>query len=207
MEQLCPISLETLLDYHESRLSAAMQHEVAVHLATICLSCQARLEWIRTVEPLLSESLRPVMTPSPQAKANALRLARLLPSPIQPAGWKRFIAQLRLEENVSFVPMGARGDTSLSLQQIYTTATHVITLWDEAESPQHHYLIGQVYERSGQLLFPSSVVLLSPGSEDRDAIQEGSEFHLSDVAPGRYAIRCELDAADIILPDVEVGSP
>lgn len=152
-----------------------------------------------TLEALLSDALAPTPTPSPQTMAYVRGLARLL-RPDRPAPKVAWLSSVG-----GLVAAGARG-AAAGAQRVYETDQHVVTLWDEAEDAGRHYVIGQVYARSGGAMTPRAVALLLPDDTERAASCEGTEFHLTDVAPGTYLIRCTLDADELIIPGVAVGA-
>jgi hypothetical protein len=150
-------------------------------------------EWLETT---LCMALAPEPAPSGEALGFALGLARLLPQPSRPSLIARLVSGGQ--------PLAtARGGEAQ--QRLYETDQHLITLWDETDRHATRYLIGQVYEKEKGPLVPESVTLFSGSSTEQAAQQEGSEFHVTRVAPGTYTLRCTLESADILLPEVEVG--
>lgn len=150
-------------------------------------------EWLETT---LRATLAPEPMPSEEAQAFALGLTRLLPRPERPTLLARLLP--------SGQPLAsARG--SEAQQRIYETDQHLLTLWDETDTGESRYVIGQVYDKTHGPLHPQEVAFFSPHSPERHARQEGSEFHLEKVAPGTYALRCSLPELDILVTGVEVG--
>ena len=149
-----------------------------------------------TLEATLKTALAPEPAPSAEALSFAVGLARMLPQPQRPSLMARLVSggqQLAT----------ARGGESL--QRLYETESHLITLWDEADSGASRYLIGQVYDKASGPLVPESVTIFATHLAEKNARQEGSEFHLPQVAPGTYVLRCSLKSAEIVLSEVEVG--
>ena len=151
-------------------------------------------EWL---EETLRTALLPEPAPSAETLAFAVGLARLLPQRNRPSLLARLVSGSQTLAH-------ARG--SEAQQRLYETDQHLITLWDETDTNATRYLIGQVYEKSSGPLVPESVTLFSPQNAQQSARQEGSEFHMAQVAPGTYALRCALESVDIVLSEVEVGS-
>jgi hypothetical protein len=149
-------------------------------------------EWL---EARLRAGLATEPAPSQETLAFAVGLARLLPKTSRPS----LVARL-----VSGSLATARGGEAQ--QRLYETESHLITLWDEGDSGASRYLIGQVYAKNSGPLVPESVMLFADKQKEFNARQEGSEFHLARIAAGRYTLRCALADADIVLPDVEVGT-
>ena len=151
-------------------------------------------EWLETT---LRSALEPEPVPSAEALSFALGLARMLPRVHRPSLLAHLVSGGQ--------PLAtARGGEAQ--QRLYETESHLITLWDETDSGASRYLIGQVYAKNNGPLVPESVTLFSVQSPQKNARQEGSEFHVAGVAPGVYALRCALESADILLPEVEVGT-
>lgn len=151
-------------------------------------------EWLETT---LRAALAEEPAPSPETLAFSVGLARLLPRVDRPSLLARLISGGQ--------PLAtARGGEAQ--QRVYETDSHLITLWDEADAGTSRYLIGQVYDKASGPLIPEAVVLFSARQAETSAQQEGSEFHVAGVAPGTYSLRCALESADILLPEVEVGS-
>lgn len=197
MRPSCTISLEQLLDFSEGRLAPAARVALEQHLATGCATCQESLAWLGEALPALA----PLPPPSDAALRFARGLARLLPQP-EPRP-ERVSVLARLVPGSGGAPLTARG--AGTVQRLYETDEHLITLWDEADRAGTRYLIGQVYAREGSPLVPEAVVLLPQEGAGRTAEQEGSEFHAAGVPPGTYLLQCTLAAVEIYLPEVEVG--
>ncbi|WP_309719513.1 hypothetical protein [Armatimonas sp.] len=150
-------------------------------------------EWLETT---LRAALAEEPAPSQETLTFAVGLARMLPRADRPSLLARLVSGGQTLAT-------ARGGEAQ--QRLYETDQHLITLWDEADSGASRYLIGQVYEKNNGPLVPESVMLFSAQCVEKNARQEGSEFHVAGVAPGVYALRCSLATADILLPGVEVG--
>lgn len=199
MPARCTTSLETLLALRDDALPASEAAALRRHVDQGCPDCAERLAWLARTIPALA----PPPTPSPAARAYVQSLARLLPRPEPRPNLVRYIAEaLAPSLRPAAIPAGARGGRTL--QRLYETDAHLLTLWDEPDDTAGRYLIGQVYAREGGPLLPRDVVLLGAGAT-RSADCEDSEFHLSAVPPGAYVLRCELDAAEIYIPRLVVG--
>lgn len=207
MPMPCAISLEQLLDLHEGRLDGEAAAALRRHLDAGCPACGERLRWIEGTLGAFPASFAPVPEPSADALAYVKSLARLLQPPAgRGENLVRHIARLVFDGGSPRAPAEARSPGAPAAQRVFETEVHLITLWDEPEeAADQRYLIGQVYARSGTALPPRSVSLLLADAPEREAEIEGSEFHLPGVAPGVYLIRCRLDAAEVLLPRVEVG--
>jgi hypothetical protein len=72
---------------------------------------------------------------------------------------------------------------------------------------------GERFAVSGQVLGPddTGAVVLTPEQAEATvheaALDALGEFHLADVAPGRYQLSLLLAGHEIVLPPFEVGSP
>lgn len=196
----CTLPLERLLDFHEGRLDTSAAAEVERHIAAGCPVCAERQAFL----PRLSDALAPPPTPSLASRRYVQSLARLLrPEPRETLLQK--VARL-VTVGGGLAPVGARG-TAAGAQRVFETEEHLVTLWDEAEDADRHYLIGQIYARGGGALVPCAVHLLLPDNTERDATCEGTEFHLGGIAAGVYLVRCTLDTQEVLIPGVTVGQP
>lgn len=197
MKKMCGTTWEQLLDYQEGRLSSTEKQALEQHLATGCPACQETLGWLATT----LSALTPPPAPSPEALAYTQGLARLLPGATAAPGRVPLIAWL-VSGGAPAVAMARGGG---AVQRLYETEHHLITLWDEADHAATRYLIGQVYDRDKGPLVPRAVSLLPTHGDALQAEQEGSEFHLAQVAAGTYLLHCELENTDLYLPGVQVG--
>lgn len=97
------------------------------------------------------------------------------------------------------------GDVVTARHQIYSTAWHDVDLYGERQSGDFWYLIGQILPKSAEVSSsPRRAVLVGDG-KSFSVRPENGEFHIGSVRSGTYELRLELDRAEVLVPNVQVG--
>lgn len=206
----CTISFETLMDYRENRLGAAVARRVRQHVIRGCAACQERLAWMEAFLPALHAALTMEETPVP---AGALTFARniarerpLAPPPVpeQPT-WIERLARVLFDSRQTPALAGARGQSAQAFRMVFGAENCHIDLWAEWERDGPGYLIGQIVPRDGSApLRAESVTLTAEDGRLLAATWEANEFHIAAVPAGTYMLRIRRDGEEIIAPDVRL---
>ena len=200
----CGMAFETLADYQEGRADATTLERVRGHLASGCPTCQNHLALLGRTQAGLQA---PPLVHAPERVLNSVSALFRERFQERYGAQKRpsFLARLIFDSRATLQLAGARGDDSTTCQQLYSTETHDIDLWQERQTA-NWYLIGQVLPHAGgAAILPESAVLTSNAGVTFQAMPEGGEFHLAEVPVGVYQLTLVLPEGEITLPDVNIG--
>lgn len=93
----------------------------------------------------------------------------------------------------------------LTRHQVFTTAWHDVDLWGECQSDGFWYLIAQIMPKAGgEAIQPLKATLV--GTDKSVSVQpQDGEFHIGSVRSGTYDLRIQLDRAEVMVPNIQVG--
>lgn len=194
----CRMSFETIIDYYQERLDAAQMAEVRAHLATGCESCSTQIAWMQRALPALSADFQSAPESAQERVRQLYREQYAASNPARPP----IIPWLVFDNRLSPALAGVR-DSGADAQALYRTAQYDIDIWQEQDTPETWYLIGQALAREGgAATAPVSARLESPTGEARPADLDGSEFHISGIPGGTYTLRLTMPDGEIQIPEL-----
>jgi hypothetical protein len=202
----CDLDFEALLDYHEEQFDATKTEHMHRHIETGCADCRRQLTWIQKFLPALHVVAATELPIVPAAAMErAYNIARERQPKASPSLLTR-MAQLIFDSRQTQPAFGARSAEVSEVQLVYTTEFHDVDLWQERQSANVWYVIGQVLPRSGgEPIIPKQVLLVGGDGRRLNASTVTNEFMVRDVSPGAYEVRLRLIDQEIVLSDVAVG--
>jgi hypothetical protein len=202
----CQITFETLVDFYEGRTDTVLTRRLRRHLDQNCAECNRRLEWLGLFMPALHRAVTEETPVVPAAVlASARNIARQRSHKAQEPLLVR-MARLVFDSRLAQPAFGARSGNTGDLQQVYSTDENDVDLWQERQTADNWYLIGQVLPKDGgEPITPAEVVLSTPDGRRFTTLPEAEEFTVRDVPPGTYRVRLRLADQEIVLPDVIIG--
>ena len=197
----CRVSLEAILDYIGCQADEISRREVQAHLDGNCSRCSSQLYEMQRLLPAMRASVEHHAPATVLERAKAIHRDRFR----MPARVPLF-ARLISDSRAGLALAGARGAERSGVRMVYDTDDHEIDLWQERETGEAWYLIGQVVDRnSGVAIVPQSAILTLQTQDAIAATSEAGEFHLADVPAGRHDLRITIGEVDIVLAHVAVG--
>jgi len=187
-----------LLDLAEERLAPDVHERAMAHVAG-CARCGKELESLRR----LLETMRTDQSEDapPAAIAAALRLFRPPVKPERPGVLQRLVAALRFDSRQQPLALGMRSGQTAGRHLLYSAGDFDLDIRLTQRSGRWS-LAGQVM---GQVA-GGEVELEGAGAVVRDMVTELGEFSLFPVPAGRYTLRLRLDAVEIEVAELEIGS-
>jgi anti-sigma factor RsiW len=189
---------ETLADLVEGRLAAGAAVEARAHVAG-CARCGRE---VATLERMIGALRAGTGEDAPPvAIARAVRLFAPFARPAGPGLRERLVAMLAFDSGARPLTVGLRAASIVPRQLLYQAGEHTI---DCQLTPA-----GERWVLAGQILGPGvarGVALVGPDATEEAPVSEQGEFTLPPVAPGRHTLRVTLDAAEIEVPDLAIGT-
>jgi len=202
----CQIEFEQLLDFYEGRSHTTKAGALNRHVAAGCASCRSRLDWFAVFIPALHRAITEEL---PIAPAHALERAWDIARDRQHTPGPSILVKLAtlLFDSRQMQPaFGSRHAGLGDIQLVYSTDSHDVDLWQERQTRDGWYLIGQVVPRQGgEPISPEQVELTAPDGLRLTAVTEAREFRFADVPTGSYEIKLRVPDQDIVLPGVTIG--
>jgi hypothetical protein len=145
------------------------------------------------------------VAPPPAVRARALRLMRqqTIQQPAQPGFFAQLVASLSFDSLTAAATSGVRGSTATPRQLLFAVGSFEIDIQVLAQGAQLR-LLGQVLSR-GEDAVVGEVLLFQHAREIASTpLDELGEFSFDALAPGSYALRVRMPAAEIGIPEVQL---
>ncbi len=201
MNNECDISYQQRVDYHDKKLNTEERVWLEQHIEAGCILCRDSMVQIAQIVGALHASQ---LSHAPQSVLN--RAYALFRPHMATQSLVQHIASLifdsRTNQRLSFV----RGEQSEAVQRLYETDRHRIDLWEEPQTEQRSYIIGQVaHKEDEETIAPMRVIAYTETGDGIEARLDSGEFHLPALTSGRYDIEVLIGEGEIFLAGIVVG--
>jgi hypothetical protein len=202
----CEFSWETLTDYADRRLDAALRDALDLHLAEGCAACRERLDWLADAVPALNNAAWETPPAQTVRDAHAIFRARRR----KPSLAAALVQQIFDSRSLTPQMAGARGGGDGTFRLLYQANGAEIELYGETTENQKFYLIGQARSAETASALTPVAAILSPGDPVSFADQtmaeiQDNEFHFADMDAGVYVLTLWLRDVMVSIADVRVG--